>query len=419
MGKIFNEKLIKLFKKILIRFGFFGFFLYNKSIPHIKKHSSHTIKHLNKHKHHYIIGLFGSYALFKIFVLLFGFIGSASIIQNHTNAWFVDLTGSCSGVTQIPISECIILHDFYNKMNGDNWTGITTAWIDTGNICGSWEGISCSGTHVSNINLPNNNVIGVLPNSLRDLSGLTGLNIGNNNIPLGQGRFVLAVEGSTVLEWKENPNPNPNKRGKIIFIDLADNNSFYFTPIITGYTNPQITGFNDPNEIIINNNDMFITYNWQYGDCSAQRNGSDANHAILTGCNGTGIDNRPGAIAKFTNVKINKDSGTINYDKLEIIPLALISGGVYSGNLSSPHGTSKYSGYLYITYRRQSIITRVPLDGNLTGQYFNYQTTFGSILSGSDISIAYSGRFYISIQSANWKGKIVSLRLPNFDDPQT
>ncbi|MEI7563136.1 MAG: hypothetical protein WCJ39_05735 [bacterium] len=57
--------------------------------------------------------------------------------------------------------------------------------------------------------------------------------------------------------------------------------------------------------------------------------------------------------------------------------------------------------------------------GPLTGEYFNYYTTFGAVLSGSDISMPYNGRFYLSIQSSAYKGKIVSINSSTFGDPQT
>ncbi|MEI7563137.1 MAG: hypothetical protein WCJ39_05740 [bacterium] len=45
-------------------------------------------------------------------------------------------------------------------------------------------------------------------------------------------------------------------------------------------------------------------------------------------------------MAKFSDVYINKNNGTVSYSKVELLPLRY-SGAGYSGNLSSPHGTSK------------------------------------------------------------------------------
>jgi hypothetical protein len=55
----------------------------------------------------------------------------------------------CNQVTEIPVSQCQSLLEFYNSTNGANWTN-KTGWNQTNTPC-SWFGIRCSGGHVFQI----------------------------------------------------------------------------------------------------------------------------------------------------------------------------------------------------------------------------------------------------------------------------
>ncbi len=67
----------------------------------------------------------------------------------------------CNAVTEIPVSECQSLLEFYNSTNGTNWT-YNTGWNQTNTPC-SWLGITCTSGHVSEISLSSKNLKGTLP----------------------------------------------------------------------------------------------------------------------------------------------------------------------------------------------------------------------------------------------------------------
>ncbi|MBK7807151.1 MAG: hypothetical protein IPJ51_12720 [Saprospiraceae bacterium] len=104
--------------------------------------------------------------------------------------------------------EISILTSLYNSTNGSNWTN-KSGWEEgaagtncdpCGNICGAapWHGITCNAQgEVTNIELPNNNLSGTLPNTLHNLPSLTGVNLSNNeiggNLPSDLGNADLTI----------------------------------------------------------------------------------------------------------------------------------------------------------------------------------------------------------------------------------
>lgn len=92
------------------------------------------------------------------------------------------LTGSSS---TIPIaydldSDRAALLALYNATNGAAWTNrtnwATAAPVDT------WFGVTVSGGRVTSLSLPNNNLVGILPEKLGELTGLTGLVVSGNKL---------------------------------------------------------------------------------------------------------------------------------------------------------------------------------------------------------------------------------------------
>ncbi|MFN8485997.1 MAG: leucine-rich repeat domain-containing protein [Caldilineaceae bacterium] len=110
-----------------------------------------------------------SWAMFSCIILLGLCLASPKSFKALRGFNAVD-TFSCTLVNEIPQTECQALVDLYTNTNGDHWTNQTN-WLATFTPC-SWYGISCSGGHVIDINLPRNGLQGSLPVSVGNLSNL-------------------------------------------------------------------------------------------------------------------------------------------------------------------------------------------------------------------------------------------------------
>jgi Leucine-rich repeat (LRR) protein len=99
----------------------------------------------------------------------------------------------CTTVTEIPIQECQALIALYDSTGGANWykwygpSSYTASperplgWIDTymplDNLC-QWEGVECSGGHITALELAFTNLVGFIPPELGNLSHLKTLQLG-------------------------------------------------------------------------------------------------------------------------------------------------------------------------------------------------------------------------------------------------
>jgi len=81
----------------------------------------------------------------------------------------------------IPASERQALIDLYNYTNGSNWDN-NSGWLGAPGTEESWYGVTCSGDHVFEINLEENNLTGTLPISIGNFAYLQFLNLGGNLI---------------------------------------------------------------------------------------------------------------------------------------------------------------------------------------------------------------------------------------------
>jgi hypothetical protein len=90
---------------------------------------------------------------------------------------------SQDGVSGLPDSERQALVFFYDAANGDSWTN-NTNW-KVGDPCDdNWFGVICknANTTVDALSLPNNNLDGVIFQSIGDLVNITGIDLSGNNL---------------------------------------------------------------------------------------------------------------------------------------------------------------------------------------------------------------------------------------------
>ncbi len=88
----------------------------------------------------------------------------------------------CDIVGEIPRAECDALVDLYNSTNGPSWTH-NTGWLSTYTPCTTpWYGVTCSGGHVTELNLNSNHLVGSIPSTLSNLSSLQDLGLSTNQL---------------------------------------------------------------------------------------------------------------------------------------------------------------------------------------------------------------------------------------------
>lgn len=82
--------------------------------------------------------------------------------------------------TDIPKAECEALMSIYNNNNGTNWFD-KTGWGTSDKVCTwgftPWTGVTCSGGHVTGLDLYNNNLSGAFAITEGNLNSLTNLSL--------------------------------------------------------------------------------------------------------------------------------------------------------------------------------------------------------------------------------------------------
>ena len=86
----------------------------------------------------------------------------------------------CANVSQIPSAECEALVAIYNSTNGPDWVD-NTRWLTSDTPC-TWSGINCTSGHVTEISLSHNQLTGILPPELGNLSHLRLLGFLDNRL---------------------------------------------------------------------------------------------------------------------------------------------------------------------------------------------------------------------------------------------
>jgi Leucine-rich repeat (LRR) protein len=95
----------------------------------------------------------------------------------------------------IPLEEYNFLLDLYNEVSGVWWLNQLN-WMEPGNVCGVWNGITCQASHITGVDLTNNKLQGTLPNSLFNVPYLQTLKLGSNALV---GQFPN-ISNATFLE---------------------------------------------------------------------------------------------------------------------------------------------------------------------------------------------------------------------------
>ena len=128
----------------------------------------------------------------------------------------------CDTVTEIPLVECNTLVALYNSTNGSGWVN-KTDWLAT-NTPSSWHGVTCSGGHVTGLNLNNNQLTGSIPAGLGSLTSLTELGLGYNelsgSIPSELGSLTNLVD--LFLGYNQLTGSIPSELGNLTNLTVLD-----------------------------------------------------------------------------------------------------------------------------------------------------------------------------------------------------
>lgn len=129
----------------------------------------------------------------------YAFFGEIEISDGETERWVpVGLTpplSTCELQSQIPASECYALEAIYTSTNGAYWSRKHN-WLETPPC--SWVGVVCEGGHATEFTLGRNNLSGMLPAAIGDLSQLRILSIFDNEI---QGPLPDEIGSLASLEY--------------------------------------------------------------------------------------------------------------------------------------------------------------------------------------------------------------------------
>ncbi|MBW6474876.1 MAG: hypothetical protein K0B14_17240, partial [Anaerolineaceae bacterium] len=88
----------------------------------------------------------------------------------------------CESIVDVPPSECVALVDFYSSTSGVNWIN-NSNWLFSP-IIDDWYGITSENSHISEINLSDNQLQGSLSESLNQIGFLQSLYL-NRNLLIG------------------------------------------------------------------------------------------------------------------------------------------------------------------------------------------------------------------------------------------
>ncbi len=143
-----------------------------------------------------------------------------------------ETTFDCSQVTQIPITECQALVDFYQSTNGHNWEQKDN-WLVTNTPC-DWFGITCSTTvpkHILTMSLSYNNVSGELMESFGNLENMTHLYLHTNIISGSLPRSIGNLRELKLLSAYNNQFSGtlPDSMGKLSKLEVVSINSNYLS----------------------------------------------------------------------------------------------------------------------------------------------------------------------------------------------
>jgi len=95
---------------------------------------------------------------------------------------FATFLVAVAAAASIPGAEVEALIDFYRATGGDGWA-TRDGWGDmTKDPCSGWFGVTCAEGHVNGLFLARNNLVGSIPDTIANLTALSGVDLGCNKL---------------------------------------------------------------------------------------------------------------------------------------------------------------------------------------------------------------------------------------------
>jgi hypothetical protein len=163
------------------------------------------------------------------------------------------LAFNCDVVSQIPLSECQALEDFYLATDGGAWSA-SPNWLTNTTPC-TWSGVLCNNGHVIALGLPTDGLTGTLPLSLSNLPQLIALDVSGNRLVGALPATLGSLTKLQTLNVRNNTLSGglPGNIGRLTALqalNLANNR-------ITGDVPTGITALNSLTSLDVTNNGIY------------------------------------------------------------------------------------------------------------------------------------------------------------------
>jgi Leucine-rich repeat (LRR) protein len=128
---------------------------------------------------------------------------------------------------QVPESDSLALVALYDSTNGPGWT-VSDGWLQTGQPVSTWYGVMVVSDVVVALELPDNNLTGVIPPQLGDLTNLVTLDLSTNQLtgPIPPELGNLDSLGSLILGYNQLTDSIPPEicyLPNLVNLELANN----------------------------------------------------------------------------------------------------------------------------------------------------------------------------------------------------
>ena len=135
-------------------------------------------------------------------------------LNTFSAGWMETQNNICEIVKDAPVEECNSLLQFYIYTDGNNWNN-HESWLASSKI-EDWQGVEVSSGHVSKLLLPENDLVGFLPDAFYNLTSLEELDISGNYI---NGPISSEISNFMILE---HLNISNNQFSGMIPTELGD-----------------------------------------------------------------------------------------------------------------------------------------------------------------------------------------------------